>query len=210
MIQNLTQGSPFKLIFMFCLPVLIGNLFQQLYNISDILIVGRLIGIQALAAVGATAPIFFVFLLISFGFAGGLTVVTAQRFGANDLKGMRCSMTHAFMACGVLSVFMTIILVFFLKPILRLMNVPSEIEHDAYIFMSILSFGLVIMVFYNLLFGFVRALGDSKTPLYFLVFSTLLNIALNFVLIYYFKLGVAGSALGTVLSISTAFVLVAS
>ena len=103
MIKNLTQGSPLKLIFMFCLPILIGNLFQQLYNISDILIVGRLIGVHALAAVGATAPIFFVFLLISFGFAGGLTVVTAQRFGANDLKGMRASMTHAFMACGVLS-----------------------------------------------------------------------------------------------------------
>jgi len=207
MIKNLTQGSPLKLIFMFCLPILIGNLFQQLYNISDILIVGRLIGVHALAAVGATAPIFFVFLLISFGFAGGLTVVTAQRFGANDLKGMRASMTHAFMASGVLSVLMSVILIFFLKPILRLMNVPSEIEHDAYVFMSILSFGLVIMVFYNLFFGFVRALGDSKTPLYFLIFSTILNIALNFVLIYFFKFGVAGSALGTVLSISIAFLL---
>ncbi len=207
MIKNLTQGSPLKLIFMFCLPILIGNLFQQLYNISDILIVGRLIGVHALAAVGATAPIFFVFLLISFGFAGGLTVVTAQRFGANDLKGMRASMTHAFMASSVLSVLMSVILIFFLKPILRLMNVPSEIEHDAYVFMSILSFGLVIMVFYNLFFGFVRALGDSKTPLYFLIFSTILNIALNFVLIYFFKFGVSGSALGTVLSISIAFLL---
>lgn len=205
MIQNLTQGSPFKLIALFCLPVLIGNLFQQLYNISDILIVGRLLGVQSLAAVGATAPIFFVFLLVSFGFAGGLTVVTAQRFGANDLNGMRASMAHSFMACTVLSVFMTIILVFFLTPILRLMNVPQEIEHDAYVFMSILSFGLVIMVFYNLLFGFVRALGDSRTPLYFLIFSTILNIVLNFILIYFFKFGVAGSALGTVLSISTAF-----
>ena len=84
MVQNMTAGSPAKLILMFALPLLIGNLFQQLYQISDILIVGRLIGIEALAAVGATAPIYFVFLLIAFGFTGGLTVVTAQRFGANS------------------------------------------------------------------------------------------------------------------------------
>ncbi|HCU59093.1 MAG TPA: MATE family efflux transporter [Alphaproteobacteria bacterium] len=207
MIQNLTAGKPSKLILLFCLPLLIGNLFQQLYNITDTLIVGRLLGVNALAAVGATAPIFFVFLLIAFGFAGGLTVITAQRFGAGDIKGVRSSVTHAIRACAVLCFLMTFILIFCLKPILRLMNVPLEIEKDAYTFMSILSFSLVVIVFYNLLFGVVRALGDSKTPLYFLIFSTLLNIAFNFVLIYFFKFGVAGSALGTFLAISIAFIL---
>ncbi|MBR2299815.1 MAG: MATE family efflux transporter [Alphaproteobacteria bacterium] len=207
MIQNLTQGKPAKLILLFCLPLLIGNLFQQLYNITDALIVGRLLGVNALASVGATAPIFFVFLLISFGFAGGLTVITAQRFGAGDIKGVRSSITHAFRACAVLCFLMTFILVCCLKPILRLMNVPHEIEKDAYTFMSILSFSLVVMVFYNLLFGIVRALGDSKTPLYFLIFSTLLNIVFNFALIYFFKFGIAGSALGTLLAVSVAFVL---
>jgi len=204
MVQDLTQGSPAKLIVMFCLPLLIGNLFQQLYNISDILIVGRLLGVNALAAVGATAPIFFVFLLISFGFTGGLTVVTAQRFGAKDIDGMHTSVTHAIMASAVWCALMSAALIFFLKPLLRLMNVPAEIISDAYTFMSILSSGLSMIVFYNLLAGFIRALGDSKTPLYFLIFSTLLNIAFNFTLIYYFKFGVAGSALGTVCAISIA------
>ncbi len=207
MIQNLTQGRPSKLILLFALPLLIGNLFQQLYNISDILIVGRLLGIKALAALGATSPIFFVFLLISFGFTGGLTVVTAQYFGANNIHALRKTVTHAIMSSSVLCLFMTLILVVFLKPILRVMNVPSEIESDAYTFMSILSLGLSMMVFYNLFAGFIRALGDSRTPLYFLIFSTLLNIVFNFILIYYFKMGVAGSAIGSVCAMTIACIL---
>ncbi len=207
MIQNLTKGTPAKLIIMFCLPLFIGNFFQQLYNITDALIVGRLIGVNALAAVGATAPIFFVFLLVAFGFSNGLTVITAQRFGANDAKGVRSSVTHAMMSSFVLCILMSIILIFFLRPILRIMNVPDEIQDDAYLFMSILSFGLSVIVFYNLFSGVVRALGDSKTPLYFLIFSVVMNIFLNFVLIYYFKFGVAGSALGTVLSVSMTLIL---
>jgi len=207
MIQNLTTGRPSKLIFLFCLPLLIGNLFQQLYNITDALIVGRLLGVNALAAVGATAPLFFVFLIIAFGFAGGLTVVTAQRFGAGDMDGVRSSVTHAIMACVVLCLLMSTFLLCFLRPILHLMNVPSEIENDARIFMSILSFALMMLVFYNLLFGVVRALGDSKTPLYFLIFATLLNVVLNFTFIYFFGFGVAGSALGTVVAICFTLVL---
>ena len=110
MVQNMTSGSPAKLILLFALPLLIGNLFQQLYNISDILIVGRLIGVKALAAVGASAPIYFVFLLISFGFTGGLTVITAQRFGAGDYNGVRKSVTHSIMASSVLSILIMIFL----------------------------------------------------------------------------------------------------
>lgn len=209
MIQNLTKGSPAKLILMFCLPLLIGNLFQQLYSITDILIVGRLLGVNALAAVGATAPIFFVFLILAFGFTGGLTVVTAQRFGAGDYDGMRKSVTHAIGASLLLCALMTTFLIFFLRPVLHLMNVPEQIEDDAYLFMSILSGGLVMIVFYNLLSGFMRAMGDSKTPLYFLIFSTLLNIVFNFVLIYFFEMGVKGSAIGTVSAATVAFVLCA-
>ena len=209
MIQNLTKGSPAKLITVFCLPLLIGNLIQQLYGITDILIVGRLLGINALAAVGATAPIFFVFLLLAFGFAGGLTVVTAQCFGAGNYNAMRKSVTHAIMASFVLCIFISVFLIFFLKPVLHIMNVPKEIEHNAYVFMSILSVGFVMIVFYNLLAGFMRAMGDSRTPLYFLIFSTALNIAFNFVFIYYFGLGVKGSALGTVLAATIALVLCA-
>ena len=125
MVQNMTSGSPAKLILIFALPLLIGNLFQQLYNISDILIVGRLLGVKALAAVGATAPIYFVFLLISFGFTGGLTVITAQRFGAGDYEGVRKSITHSIMASSVLSILIMIFLALFLHPLLKFGKVVS-------------------------------------------------------------------------------------
>ena len=206
MIQDMTVGNPTKLIVKFALPLLIGNLFQQLYNLSDIIIVGHLLGINALAAVGATAPVFFVFLLIAFGFTGGLTVITAQRFGAKDYHGMRSSVTHSLMASVALSLFIALMLMVFLRPLLKLMNVPQEIMEDAYTFMFILSGGMIMIVFFNLLSGFIRAVGDSKTPLYFLMFSSILNIALNLVLIYYFKMGVAGSATGTVIAVSVSII----
>jgi putative MATE family efflux protein len=207
MIKNMTSGSPARLILTFSLPILIGNLFQQLYNISDTIIVGRLIGIDALAAVGATGPIFFFFLMIAFGFTSGLTVITAQRFGAGDKEGIRNSVTHCFVASTALSAFISLFLILFLKPLLRLMNVPENIMADAYNFMLILGGGTVLLVFYNLLSGFIRALGDSKTPLYFLMLSTVLNIMFNLLLIYHFKLGVVGSALGTIIAVSIAVVL---
>ena len=202
MTQDMTVGNPTKLIVKFAIPLLIGNLFQQLYNLSDIIIVGHLLGINALAAVGATAPVFFVFLLVAFGFTGGLTVITAQRFGAKDYQGMRSSVTHSLMAAVALSLFIALMLMVFLHPLLELMNVPQEIMEDAYTFMFILSGGMIMIVFFNLLSGFIRAVGDSKTPLYFLMFSSILNIALNLVLIYYFKMGVEGSSTGTVIAVS--------
>lgn len=202
MIQDMTVGNPTKLILKFAIPLLIGNIFQQLYQISDIIIVGRLIGINALAAVGASAPIFFVVILVTLGFTGGLTVITAQRFGAKDAEGVRRSVTHSLIAALGLSLAMTAFLVAFMRPLLQLMNVPAEIMEDAYNFMVVLSYSLVMIVAYNLLSGFIRALGDSKTPLYFLIFSTILNIILNFCLIYFFKFGVVGSAIGTAIAIS--------
>lgn len=202
MIQDMTVGNPTKLIIKFSIPLLIGNIFQQLYNISDIVIVGRLLGVNALAAAGASAPIFFTLLLITLGFTGGLTVVTAQRFGAKDEEGVRKSVTHSIMASTLLSVIVALSMEIYLRRVLTLMNVPAEIMNDAYIFMSILSYGLVLIVGYNLLSGFMRALGDSKTPLYFLIFSSVLNVALNLFLIYVLKMGIAGSALGTVIAIS--------
>ena len=202
MIQDLTRGNPASLIVKFALPLLIGNIFQQLYQVSDIIIVGRLISVDALAALGASAPIFFVILLVTLGFTGGLTVITAQRFGARDEDGVRSSVTHSLRACITLSIIFTILLLVFLRPILRWMNVPENIMTDAYNFMFVLGLSLPVIVAYNLLSGFIRALGDSKTPLYFLIATTLVNILLNLFLISVCKLGVIGSALGTFISIS--------
>ena len=202
MIQDMTSGNPTKLIVKFAIPLLIGNVFQQLYNISDIIIVGRLIGVNALAAVGASAPVYFVLLLITLGFTGGLTVITAQEFGAKNEAGVRKSVVHSLVASMVLSLLMTIVMQLYMAPLLQIMNVPQEILPEAVLFIRVLCGGLVLIVGYNLLSFFMRALGDSRTPLYFLIFSSILNILLNLLFIYVFKLGVVGSALGTIAAIS--------
>lgn len=200
--QEMTRGNPTKLIISFSIPLLLTNIFQQLYNLADIIIVGHLLGVDALAAVGSSAPIFLVLLLITLGFTGGLTVITAQSFGARNDRDVRRSVTHSLVAGTVLSLILTFFMILFLRPILVWMNVPNEIMNEAYKFMIILSYSLVMIVAYNLLSGFIRALGDSKTPFYFLVFSSILNIILNIIFIYFFNMGVAGSALGTVIAIS--------
>ncbi|MCQ2741236.1 MAG: MATE family efflux transporter [Alphaproteobacteria bacterium] len=201
MIKDLTKGTPLKLLIQFATPIFIGNVFQQLFQISDILIVGRLLGVNSLAAVGASAPLFFMFLMIAFGFTGGLTIITAQRFGARDVAGIKSSVFHSCIAASVLCVVISLCLILFLKPLLRIMNIPNEIMPEAYSFMLILGLAFTPIIFYNLLSGFMRALGDSKTPLYFLIFTSVVNLALNFIFVYYCKLGVAGSAMGTLVSI---------
>ena len=202
MIKDMTKGGALKLILWFSLPILIGNVFQQFYHLVDIFIVGRLLGETALAAVGASGPIYFMFLIIAFSFTGGLTAITAQRFGAGDYDGLRRSVTHSIRASLVLSLLLTSVLVAFLHPLMHLLNVPLSIYDDSYRFIFILSMSMVFMVAFNLLFGFIRALGDSKTPLYFLIFSSVLNIVFNFVLIKYAHMGVIGSAMGTALAIT--------
>ena len=197
MINDLTVGHPLKLIIWFALPLLLGNLFLQLYQISDMIIVGHLISVNALAAIGASAPIYMVFLMIAFGFTGGLTVITAQRFGARDDDGVRMSVFHCLLAALTLSLILTCGLIATLKPLLNIMNMPPELFDDAYDFMFIMCLSTVMIVLFNLLSGFIRALGDSKTPLYFLIFCSLINIALNFVFIKYCGWGVVGSAMGT-------------
>ena len=156
MIKDMTVGAPTKMIIGFGIPLLIGNLFQQLYNISDILIVGRLIGVEALAAVGASSPLFVTLLMIAFGFTGGLTVITAQRFGAQDEKGVKSSVVHSLIASVILSLVITCITLVYLRQLLGLMNVPENIMNDAYRFMFVLGSGLVLIVSYNLLSGFIR------------------------------------------------------
>ena len=200
MINDLTVGNPIKLIIKFALPLLIGNLFMQLYQISDMIIVGRMINVDALAAIGASAPIYMVFLMIAFGFTGGLTVVTAQRFGAHDEDGVRQSVFHCFLAALALSLILTLGLTTMLTPLLHITNIPEQIFEQAYDFMFVLSLSSVMIIMYNLLAGLMRALGDSKTPLYFLIFCTLLNIVLNFVFIGRFGWGVIGSATGTLVA----------
>lgn len=207
MINDMTKGNPLSLIFWFSIPLLIGNIFQQLYNIADIVIVGRTLGINALAAVGAISPIFFFIMFVVVGLTNGFAVITGQRFGAKDFDGVRRSVTVSTILSTIFTLFFSVLLAVLMDKILTLMNVPQEIYKDAYWYIQIVIAGLWVCNFYNLLANIVRALGDSKTPLYFLIFASILNVFLALLFILAFHWGVPGSAVAVVLSQAVSVVL---
>lgn len=200
MIKDLTKDEPFKLIVLFSIPLLIGNIFQQLYNIADIVIVGRTLGVQALAAVGATAPLFFLIMFAVVGLNNGFAVITGQKFGAQDYNAVRRSATISTILSTIFTIFFSILFATLMKPILFMMNVPGNILNEAYWYIQICIFGLILVNVYNLLASIIRALGDSKTPLYFLILASILNIILALIFILKFKWGVSGAAVAVVLS----------
>ena len=200
MINDLTKGAPLKIMLLFSIPLLIGNIFQQFYNIADIIIVGRTLGMDALAAVGAVSPLFFLIMFIIVGMNNGFAVITGQRFGAKDFEGVRRSVTMSTILSCALTLAFTVVCAFSMPVILKLMNVPAEIYKDAFYYIQIVIAGLIIANFYNLLASVIRALGDSMTPLYCLIIASVLNIFLALLFILEFHLGVPGSALALVLS----------
>lgn len=200
MINALTKGAPLKLMLLFSIPLLIGNIFQQFYNIADIIIVGRTLGMTALASVGAVSPLFFLIMFIIVGMTNGFAVITGQRFGAKDYEGVRRSVTMSTILSTVFTITFTIICAAAMHHILFLMNVPQEIYKDAYYYIQIVVIGLIVANFYNLLASIIRALGDSMTPLYCLIIASVLNIFLALLFILEFHMGVPGSAFALVLS----------
>ncbi|MBS6196050.1 MAG: MATE family efflux transporter [Clostridiales bacterium] len=198
--KDMTAGSPAKIIWSFTLPIVIGNIFQQFYSMVDTVIVGKFVGTKALAAVGSTGTICFLILGFLMGMTAGFTVLTSQRFGAGDMAGMRKTVGSASVLAVIVSVIMTVVSMAFMKPLLILMNTPEDIFQDAYAYIMIICGGIFAQVLYNLLAGILRALGNSKVPLYFLLFSALLNIVLDLVLIIVFHMGAAGAAYATVIS----------
>lgn len=200
MINDLTKGAPLKLMLLFSIPLLIGNIFQQFYNIADIIIVGRTLGMTALASVGAVSPLFFLIMFIIVGMTNGFAVITGQRFGAKDYEGVRRSVTMSTILSTVFTITFTIICAAAMHHILFLMNVPQEIYKDAYYYIQIVVIGLIVANFYNLLASIIRALGDSMTPLYCLIIASVLNIFLALLFILEFHMGVPGSAFALVLS----------
>ena len=200
MIKDLTKDEPLKLILLFSVPLLIGNIFQQLYNIADLVIVGRLLGVEAFAAVGAVAPLFFLITFIIVGLTNGFAVITGQRFGAKNYDGVRNSVVVSTILSTAVTVFFTLVCSVLMHPFLYLLNVPANIYNNAYWYIEIVVLGLITTSFYNLLASIIRALGDSKTPLYFLIVASVANIFLALFFIEVLKLGVAGSAIAVVLS----------
>lgn len=198
--KDMTAGNPTKIILDFTFPIFIGNVFQQFYNMADTVIVGKFVGTKALAAVGSTGTIMFLILGFVLGMTAGFTVLTAQKFGAGDMKAMRQTVGGA----AVLSILVTIVLtagsMLFMKPLLHFMHTPADIFDDAYSYIMIICAGIAAQMLYNLLASVLHALGNSKVPLYFLILSALLNIVLDLVLIIVFHLGAPGAAYATVIS----------
>ncbi len=207
MVKNMTTGDSLKLLFGFMVPLIIGNIFQQIYSISDIIIVGRAIGVNALAAVGAAAPIFMLFVMITLGLTNGFTVLTGQFYGAGNLEKVRRSVATST-TLSLISVVLLDILIFgTLDWTLELMNMPEVLYQDARSYVAIIAAGLWAMMGYNFLSGILRALGDSRTPLYFLIIGVLVNIVLALLFIIPLGWGVPGSAYALVLSEALSVVL---
>ncbi len=200
MINDLTKGAPLRLMLLFSIPLLIGNIFQQFYNVADIIIVGRTLGMNALAAVGAVSPLFFLIMFIIVGLTNGFSVITGQKFGAKNEEEVRRSVTMSTILSFAFTLIFTAVCAIFMHQILYLMNVPQEIYKDAYYYIQIVVLGLFVANFYNLLASIIRALGDSMTPLYCLIIASILNIFLALLFILKFNLGVPGSALALILS----------
>lgn len=196
----MTTGNPVKLILFFSIPLLIGNVFQQFYSMVDTIIVGRYVGVQALAAVGVTGSLSFLILGFTFGLTGGFSVIIAQRFGANDEDGLRKSVATSTILSIISTIIITLASMLSAKPVLSLMNTPDDIINDATIYIIIIYAGTCATVFYNMIAGILRSLGDSKTPLYFLILSSILNIILDLFFILNFNMGVRGAAYATVIA----------
>ena len=198
--QDMTSGSPMKIILSFTLPIFLGNVFQQFYNMADAVIVGKFVGTGALAAVGSTGTIMFLIYGFVVGMTAGFTVLTAQKFGAGDMEAMRKTVAGAAILSLVIGIILTAAFMLFMRPWLVLMNTPEDIFHDAYSYIMIISAGILAQMLYNLLASILRALGNSKVPLYFLILSALLNVVLDLVLIIVFHMGTAGAAIATIIS----------
>ena len=198
--RDMTKGSPTRIILGFTLPLFLGNVFQQFYNMADTIIVGQFVGTGALAAVGSTGTIMFLITGFATGLGTGFTILTAQRFGAGDMKGMRRSVFTAAVLTVIVSVLVTAASVIFMHPLLSLMQTPADIYDDAYAYIIVIMWGLAAQMLYNLLSALLRAIGNSKMPLYFLILAAALNVILDLVFIINFKMGTAGAAYATVIS----------
>lgn len=198
--HDLTKGSPIKVILLFTLPLLIGSFFQLAYNFADSIIVGQTLGKDAFASVGATGSLTFLILGFAQGLTAGLTIITAQKFGAKDDNGIRKSFVHGSFYAMIASLVLTALSLTFLRPSLELMRTPEHLIDHAQDFLTAIYGGMIFTIFFNYLSNVLRSLGNSKTPLIALIIASLINIILDFVFILNFHLGVFGAGLATIIA----------
>ena len=199
-ITDMTKGSPTGHILLFALPTLIGNIFQQIYNFADSVIVGRFVGSDAFAAVGATSSITFLFFALCNGIGSGGGIVTSQYYGAKDDGNVRKCIVNTGLIMLMVPVFFGL-LGFTLAPaLLKLLDTPELILNDAILYTRFMCVGLLFVSLYNYMASMLKALGDSKTPLYFLIISTLINVFLDILFVVVFAMGITGAALATIIA----------
>lgn len=198
--RDMTEGSPVKLILGFFIPMLCGLLFQQLYNMADTIIVGKCLGMKALAAVGSTGSINFMIIGFCLGVCSGFAIPVAQKFGEKNEKQLRRFAANSGWLALIFSAVMTVIVCIFCRPILELMQTPRDIIDGAYNYIFVIFLGIPATYLYNLLSGIIRSLGDSRTPLVFLIFSSVINVALDFFTILVLGMGEEGAAWATVIA----------
>ncbi len=196
-ITDMTIGNPFKILWTFSVPMLLSSLFQQLYNIVDSIVAGKFIGVNALAAVGASYPITALFIAVAVGSSMGCSVVVAQIFGSKKYTTMKSAISTAIISLTSLSIILTILGSVFCKPLMRLLHTPENIFSDSALYLQIYISGIIFLFLYNTATAIFNGLGDSKTPLYLLIFSSIFNIILDLVFVIVFKMGVSGVAWAT-------------
>jgi putative MATE family efflux protein len=199
-INDMTVGSPTRDIIKFALPLICGYILQQMYLIIDAAIVGRWIGVGALAAVGASSSIMFLIMGFCNGSCAGFAIPVARSFGAKDFSDMRSYVSNALRISAVIAVVITVFTCIFCDRILKIVNTPTDVFHDAYIFLLLNFLAIPFTIAYNILSGFIRALGNSKQPFYFLIISSFVNIGLDVILILIIGMGVEGAGIATLLS----------
>ena len=200
MTKDMTKGSPIRLMLYFALPLLVGNLLQQTYNMMDAAIVGRFLGAQALASVGSTSSVQFLVLGFCMGMCNGFAVPVARYFGAGDYGRMRQCITHALVLTAGAAVILTAACAILCPQILKILSITDDIYVDAYWYLLIIFLGMPFTLLYNLLSCILRAVGDSRTPFVFLAFSAALNIGLDLLCVLVFSWGCAGAAIATITS----------
>ena len=204
MIKDMSTGHPLKLLILFTIPVALGSLFQQFYSMIDTVIVGRFVGVEALAALGAVGGLFFFVVGFASGLGNGLAVIVAQEFGAKNYKNIKISYAMSIILSTVISIFLSIIFCIFSIPLLKLMKTPDNIITMANSYIFVIYVFIIAFTFFNYFSSVLRAFGDSKSPVFFLVLATVINIILDLVFVLIIPLGCFGVALATVIAQSLA------
>ena len=199
-VTNMTKGKPLKLILIFALPLMAGNIFQQLYTVTDTAIVGKALGVNALAALGVVDWLNWMMLGIVQGITQGFSILISQKFGLGDYKQMRQIVANSCLMATTLSIILCILAELLITPSVHLLRCPVEIMHYAVNYLRVMFIGIPVMMAYNMASAILRALGDSKNPLYAMVYASLTNIVLDILFVLFFKWGVQGAALATIIA----------